>query len=51
MYDLGGDPFANGGFGGRRRPGFGFGDIMDAFFGGTASAAGRGRAGGAARTR
>jgi molecular chaperone DnaJ len=32
-YDLGGDPFSNGGFGG----GFGFGDIMDAFFGGGAS--------------
>jgi len=29
-YDLGGDPFSNGGFGGG---GFGFGDIMDAFFG------------------
>ncbi len=35
-YDLGGDPFSNGGFaaGGA---GFGFGDIMDAFFGGTAT--------------
>ena len=32
-YDLGGDPFGNG-FGGA---GFGFGDIMDAFFGGGAS--------------
>ena len=33
-YDLGGDPFSNSGFGGG---GFGFGDIMDAFFGGGAS--------------
>ena len=33
-YDLGGDPFSNGGFGGG---GFGFGDIMDAFFGGGTS--------------
>ena len=33
-YDLGGDPFSSGGFGGA---GFGFGDIMDAFFGGGAS--------------
>ena len=33
-YDLGGDPFSNSGFGGG---GFGFGDIMDAFFGGGTS--------------
>ena len=32
-YDLGGDPFGNGGAGGFGQ-GFGFGDIMDAFFGG-----------------
>ncbi len=32
-YDLGGDPFGNGGFG-TGGAGFGFGDIMDAFFGG-----------------
>ncbi|HEY5184892.1 MAG TPA: molecular chaperone DnaJ [Actinomycetes bacterium] len=35
MYDLGGDPFGNGGFG-SGAGGFGFGDIMDAFFGGGA---------------
>ena len=29
-FDLGGDPFSQGGFGGQN---FGFGDIMDAFFG------------------
>ena len=34
-YDLGGDPFGNGGFGNGGAAGFGFGDIMDAFFGGT----------------
>ncbi|MSW15577.1 MAG: DnaJ domain-containing protein, partial [Actinobacteria bacterium] len=34
-YDLGGDPFSSGGgFGGQN---FGFGDIMDAFFGGGGS--------------
>jgi len=33
-YDLGSDPFGSGGFSGG---GFGFGDIMDAFFGGTTS--------------
>ncbi len=46
MYDLGGDPR-----GGRRvrRAGFGFGDIMDAFFG-AADAAGRARGCAAART-
>ncbi|MBU6347947.1 MAG: molecular chaperone DnaJ [Actinomycetales bacterium] len=32
MYDLGGDPFGQGGFNGAA--GFGFGDIVDAFFGG-----------------
>jgi molecular chaperone DnaJ len=34
MYDLGGDPFSTGGGFGQ---GFGFSDIMDAFFGGAAS--------------
>lgn len=40
LYDMGGDPLAAGagaGFGGSPFGGFGFGDIMDAFFGGTAS--------------
>jgi len=32
MYDLGGDPFSGGGF--NAAAGFGFGDIVDAFFGG-----------------
>lgn len=32
MYDLGGDPFSSGGF--NSAAGFGFGDIVDAFFGG-----------------
>ena len=32
MYDLGADPFSNGGF--NSAAGFGFGDIVDAFFGG-----------------
>ena len=32
MYDLGGDPFSSGGF--NPAAGFGFGDIVDAFFGG-----------------
>ena len=41
-YDLGGDPFGNGGFGGAGA-GFGFGDIMDAFFGGTATRGPRSR--------
>jgi molecular chaperone DnaJ len=41
MYDMGGDPLsANGGFGGFNASGFGFGDIMDAFFGGGASSRG-----------
>lgn len=34
MYDLGGDPFSSGGF--NSAAGFGFGDIVDAFFGGGA---------------
>lgn len=35
MYDLGGDPFGGGGMGGfNSAAGFGFGDIVDAFFGG-----------------
>lgn len=38
MYDLGGDPFSQGGgFGGFGSTGFDFGDIMDAFFGGGGS--------------
>jgi molecular chaperone DnaJ len=37
MYDLGGDPFSGGGFGGAGAgTGFSFTDIMDAFFGGNA---------------
>ena len=38
-YDLGGDPFSQGGGfgGGFGGAGFGFGDIMDAFFGGGAT--------------
>ena len=39
MYDLGGDPFGQGGFGGAGA-GFSFTDIMDAFFGGGGGAAG-----------
>ena len=39
VYDLGGDPFAGGGFG--QGAGFSFTDIMDAFFGGQ-QASGRG---------
>ncbi|MGH3413050.1 MAG: molecular chaperone DnaJ [Marmoricola sp.] len=42
MYDLGGDPFAQAGFGGGQGAGFSFTDIMDAFFGGQAGPAGRG---------
>ena len=38
MYDLGGDPFGRGGFGGAGGGAtFDFGDIMDAFFGGGSS--------------
>jgi molecular chaperone DnaJ len=38
MYDLGGDPFSGGGFGGAGAgAGFSFTDIMDAFFGGNAT--------------
>ncbi|MBU6244776.1 MAG: molecular chaperone DnaJ [Actinomycetales bacterium] len=45
MYDMGGDPLsANGGFGGFNAAGFGFGDIMDAFFGGGANRGPRTRA-------
>jgi molecular chaperone DnaJ len=40
-YDLGGDPFGQGGFG--AGAGFGFGDIMDAFFGGQAGRGPRSR--------
>jgi molecular chaperone DnaJ len=35
IYDLGGDPFAQGGVGAGGPFGFGLGDLMDAFFGGT----------------
>ncbi len=45
IVDLGGDPLDNGAATGRRGDpfsAFGFGDIMDAFFGGTAGAAARG---------
>jgi molecular chaperone DnaJ len=39
MYDLGGDPYSGGGFGGAGAgAGFSFTDIMDAFFGGQAGA-------------
>ena len=37
VFDLGGDPFGNGGNGFGAGSSFGFGDIMDAFFGGTSS--------------
>lgn len=37
MYDMGGDPLSGGGFGGFGATGFDFGDIMDAFFGGSGS--------------
>ncbi|MCU1676504.1 MAG: Chaperone protein dnaJ [Frankiales bacterium] len=47
MYDLGGDPHSPGGGGGTGPfgggAGFGFGDIFDAFFGGQAGGAARGR--------
>jgi molecular chaperone DnaJ len=44
MYDLGGDPLAaGGGAGGGFGPGFSFTDIMDAFFGGTATRGPRSR--------
>lgn len=43
LFDLGGDPFAPAGGGGFGAQGFGFGDIMDAFFGGTASRGPRSR--------
>ncbi|GGF31716.1 chaperone protein DnaJ 2 [Marmoricola endophyticus] len=44
-FDLGGDPFGQGGFGagGAAGQGFSFTDIMDAFFGGAAGGAGGGR--------
>jgi molecular chaperone DnaJ len=42
MYDLGGDPFGQGGFG-ASGAGFSFTDIMDAFFGGGGGAAGGSR--------
>ncbi len=37
VFDLGGDPFGNGGNGFGAGSSFGFGDIMDAFFGGTSA--------------
>ena len=45
VVDLGGDPLGNGGGGGGGDAfsAFGFGDIMDAFFGGQGGAGGRGR--------
>jgi len=45
VVDLGGDPLGNGGGGGGGDPfsQFGFGDIMDAFFGGQGGGGGRGR--------
>lgn len=44
LVDRGGDPLSGGGNGGMRDPfaGFGLGDIMDAFFGGSAGGGGRG---------
>ncbi len=43
MYDLGGDPFNGGGFGGAGAgAGFSFTDIMDAFFGGQGGAGAQG---------
>jgi molecular chaperone DnaJ len=44
IVDMGGDPLGNGAAGGMRDPfaGFGFGDIMDAFFGTASGGAGRG---------
>jgi molecular chaperone DnaJ len=42
MYDLGGDPFSQGGFG-AAGAGFSFTDIMDAFFGGGGGSAGGAR--------
>lgn len=43
MYDLGADPLAAGGGAGGFGPGFSFTDIMDAFFGGTATRGPRSR--------
>jgi molecular chaperone DnaJ len=45
IVDLGGDPLGNGGGGGGANDfgAFGFGDIMDAFFGGAGGGSGRGR--------
>ncbi len=37
VFDLGGDPLSNGGNGFSQGASFGFGDIMDAFFGGSGS--------------
>jgi len=52
MYDLGGDPFNGGGFGGAGAgQGFSFTDIMDAFFGGQAGGAAGGGRGPRPRTR
>ena len=53
-YDLGGDPFGQGGFGGAggaAGQGFSFTDIMDAFFGGAAGGAGGGGGGRGPRSR
>jgi molecular chaperone DnaJ len=52
MYDLGGDPFAAGGFGGAGAgAGFSFTDIMDAFFGGNGAGAAQGAGGRGPRPR
>ena len=53
MYDLGADPRSPGGGSpfGPGAAGFGFGDIMDAFFGGTGRPVAPSRACTAARTR
>jgi molecular chaperone DnaJ len=52
MYDLGGDPFSAGGFGGAGAgAGFSFTDIMDAFFGGNGAGAAQGAGGRGPRPR
>ncbi len=53
MYDLGGDPFGQAGFGGGAGAGAGFSftDIMDAFFGGNGAGAAQGAGGRGPRPR
>jgi molecular chaperone DnaJ len=52
MYDLGGDPFSAGGFGGAGAgAGFSFTDIMDAFFGGNGAGGAQGAGGRGPRPR